>query len=178
MSRRVVVSAPGKLMISGEYVVLDDAPALVAAVGAAAGGVVVFGTEGAASSSFNIDGTRFRAVTERILAFKRGGLPRSQLMRWLSIGRDAGAGTLGPDDPAVAEAIRRAIEFYNLRAGAGREVDLAALRLLDVDSTRAGGDGAESIPLHSLVFLARAWDYVDPFGDWERDGGFGRWDTG
>lgn len=34
MARRILVSAPGKLMISGEYVVLDDAPALVAAVGA------------------------------------------------------------------------------------------------------------------------------------------------
>lgn len=170
MAPRVRVSAPGKLMISGEYVVLEDAPALVAAVGARlyASGWERAGDASRASIDRSPDGGRLPA--EALLARQHAEvslgettmeltIDASELNRGdrkLGLGSSAAASAASAgavlawhgEDPAVQrrEILRWALAGHRAVAPEGSGADVAAATLGGiVRFVRAEAEAAERI---------------------------------
>jgi phosphomevalonate kinase len=128
----VVVSAPGKLMIAGEYAVLDGAEAIVAAVNRRA--YVTLATRNAQSGVHTSSTMPMEALATRVLAEARVGRVPGDLLIDTSQLRagsaEGGAQKLGLGSSAAAAAAVAGAIY----AAAGRDVAQASVRaeLLEV----------------------------------------------
>jgi len=143
VSRRLVTSAPGKLMISGEYVVLDGAVALVAAVGQR---LVVTATEAPSGGS-----------NERPDAIESGRLGDGSPSR-------AGGSPDGASLPPEALLARQHAEAALGDVPMDLSVDASALRRGD----RKLGLGSSSAASAAAAAAVVAWHGEDP-ADRRRD---------
>jgi phosphomevalonate kinase len=159
-----VVSAPGKLMIAGEYAVLDGAEAIVAAVGRRA-----YARLGAfAQQELPLEAVAARARAEQLLGAVPGALhidvsELRQAGRKLGLGSSAAAAAVaagvvfaahGRDlaSPSVREQILgAAIQGHRVIAPDGSGADVAASVLGGFVRFRKLGDGVET---HSLNWPA------------------------